>query len=99
MCLYDRLADGQADAHVAPLVGDLLLIAGQIAVKQVRQQFLCDPLPVVRDGEYGERAVLFQAEVDLCRRFAVLDGIFHEVDQHLLDEDDIHGDHQQLLRR
>ena len=50
-----RLHDGhtyrQADAHIAPLVGDLLLIAGEIALEQVRQKLLLDAAAVVRDLE------------------------------------------------
>ena len=52
--LDDRFADGKTDAHVAALVGDGLLVAGEVAVEQVREQGGGDPLPVVGDLEDGE---------------------------------------------
>ena len=63
--LDDRFADGQADAHVAALVGDGLLVAGEVAVEQVREQGGGDPLPVVGDLEDGEIFAARQAQGDL----------------------------------
>ena len=57
------------------------------------------PLPVVRDLEDGEISAARQAQGDLRGGLAVLDGVFHEVDEHLLNQDDIHGDHQQRVGR
>ena len=98
-----RLHDGhtyrQADAHIAPLVGDLLLIAGEIALKQVRQKLLLDAAAVVRDLENSKAVGARQAQLDPCGRFAMLDGIFHQIDQHLLNENDIHRDHKQRIGR
>ena len=56
--LHDGHADGQADTHIAPLIRDFLVIAGEIAFKQMRQQFLLNAAAVVRNGE-DDAAVLF----------------------------------------
>lgn len=75
MGLDDRFADGKADAHVAALVGDGLLVAGEVAVEQVREQGGGDPLPVVGDLEDGEIFAARQAQGDLRGGLAVLDGV------------------------
>ena len=92
----DRLADGQADAHA--LVGIGLLVADiGISVKNIFQPVRVDAYAVVLDMESDVSAVGVHVTQDRFPALRVDDGIFQQIDQHLLNENGIHGDDEQLI--
>ena len=98
MCLDDRLADGKTDAHVFLHIKAAALLAGKRAVEERRKSFARNAEPVVADREAGLVADVLHAQPQLRRALAVQHCIFHQVEQHLLDERRVHRDEHDLLR-
>ena len=73
------------------------MIAGEIAFKQMRQQVLFNAAARVRDLKNSEATSTRQAQFNFCGRFAVLDSILHQIDEHLLNENDVHRNHEQRI--
>ena len=93
------IADGQPQAHVALAVAGGTGGMADGIIEEVGQQRRGDALPVVTDGEGGKAVFRFaDAEVDGGGGDTVDNSVFNQVGEDLLNEDGVHGDHQQLIR-
>ena len=97
--LHNAHADRKPDAHIPPAVRRQSLVVREIALEELRKNLSRDALSVVRDLKSRALAIFLQLKLHARGRPAVLDGVFHQIDEHLLNQNHVHRDHQQLLRR
>ena len=95
----DSAAHGKAQAHISlPVPGGGGGVANGI-IKQMGQQGGRDAPAIVPDGESGEAVLrLFYTEVNGGGGDAVGGGVLNEIGENLLDQNGIHGNHQQIIR-
>ena len=94
----DRHTHRQAKSHVAFAVAGGGFAVLQRAVEQERQFPGGDAAPVVLHNENSLVALTPDGKVDFGGSSPVYGGIFQQVGKHLLDQDRVHGDEQQLVR-
>src|SRR5919201_3808171 len=82
MQVHDLPADIQPQAHTGAVAARVGLVE---AVEDVRAVLGRDAQPVIADRDLRHLPVLCRGDVDGPPIRAVLDGVAHEVDQHLLD--------------
>ena len=99
MRAHDRHADRQAQAHIAFPVTRRCFVVLHGAVKQRRQFFEGNAFAVVLHGKTGVFPLLMHGKQNICRRLSVDHRVFQKVGQHLLDQDGVHGDKQEIVRR
>ena len=64
----------------------------------MRQVVLRDSAAVIAHGKDGPAVPLFNAQPDFDVLSRVLRGVFQEIEQHLADENRVHGHDKQLIR-
>ena len=90
------LADRKADAHA--FVGIAAFAGGVgIPVKQPGKPLGIDAGSEVPDMKDGVGLRYFCLQFDRLAGAAVIDGIFQQIDQHLLDEGGVHGNHDKFI--
>ena len=65
-------------------------------IEHMRQILIADPIPAIRHRKYrhGRRGVNMYENADFFLLPRVVDGIIKQVNQHLLDQTGVHGDHK-----
>ena len=91
-------AYGKANAGIAFLTVRRGFFRAEIAVEKVTQSVGADAAAIVRNGEGGFGSGNGHIQLQPGHALAVADGVFQQIDQHLLHKDRIHGDHNDFLR-
>ena len=96
MGVYDGPAEGQANAAVAPAVGDRI----PSAVKHIEYPglfLIWDPGPIVGNGKDDRSVLFFGPDRDMGAGGRIFDGVIDDVDDHLDDQPGIHPGQEKFL--